>query len=342
MKRDARIGLAVILVLGLAVTLLVGRALYKRGTPPPTETEEVATAGDAPTSTETHGDAAAPSTSAASAPNPNLPTIAAPNSGPATHVDTGAAHPAIPTTPGLQPFIEDERRPITPSSPVTNDHAAALVPAPTSSEPRGTKPTATPTVSSPAPSGDHNNAANSGAGWEDHESAPTPPDAHHADAPSDGYGYTVQAGDNPWKISSKVYGDGKYTQKIAEANPGLSSQKMKVGMVIKIPAIANKTVLLKLPSFAEAKQAGGGATPTGAHAATPEPVATASTTVPAEVHVVPEGSHKVEPGETLGAIAKKYYGTAGPKTIAMIVAANKGLEPTKLKVGQEIVLPAKK
>ena len=32
MKRDARIGLAVVLVLGLAVTLLVGRALkYKRG-----------------------------------------------------------------------------------------------------------------------------------------------------------------------------------------------------------------------------------------------------------------------------------------------------------------------
>ncbi len=31
MKRDARIGLAVVLVLGLGVTLLVGRALYKHG-----------------------------------------------------------------------------------------------------------------------------------------------------------------------------------------------------------------------------------------------------------------------------------------------------------------------
>ena len=31
MKRDARIGMAVVLVLGLSVTMLVGRALYKRG-----------------------------------------------------------------------------------------------------------------------------------------------------------------------------------------------------------------------------------------------------------------------------------------------------------------------
>ncbi len=31
MKRDARIGLAVVLVLGLSVTMLIGRALYKRG-----------------------------------------------------------------------------------------------------------------------------------------------------------------------------------------------------------------------------------------------------------------------------------------------------------------------
>ena len=31
MKRDARIGMAVVLVLGLSVTALIGRALYKRG-----------------------------------------------------------------------------------------------------------------------------------------------------------------------------------------------------------------------------------------------------------------------------------------------------------------------
>ena len=333
MKRDARIGLAVILVLGLAVTLLVGRALYKRGTPAPTDGEEVATAGDAPTSTETHGDPATPATSNAAA---TLPT-AAPTPAPLTHPETNAAHPA--ETPGLKPFIEDERRPITPA---TNDHAASLVPAPLT-ETHGTKPGAQPSTPAPAIGGDHNNAAANGAGWEDHESSPS--DSHHADAPSDGYGYTVQAGDNPWKISSKVYGDGKYTQKIAEANPGLSSQKMKVGMVIKVPAIANKTILLKLPSFAEAKaSAGSGGPAIAAHqpsAPAPER-ATASMPVPAEAHEVPAGSHKVEAGETLGAIAKKYYGTAGPKTIAMIVAANKGLEPTKLKVGQEIVMPAKK
>ena len=39
MKRDARIGLAVVLVLGLAVTLLVARAIAKRGEVAGTDTE---------------------------------------------------------------------------------------------------------------------------------------------------------------------------------------------------------------------------------------------------------------------------------------------------------------
>ena len=332
MKRDARIGLAVVLVLGLAVTLLVGRALYKRGTPPPSDAEEVATAGDAPTSTEIHGDAAAtPAAAANSTANLNAPQAQP------SHTETGAAQHA-PETPGVRTFIEDERKPITPAP----DHAAAIVPAPLT-DARGVKPAAP--VVNPAPiAGDHgappaNNAGS--AGWEDHEA--TPADPHSADAPSGGYGYTVQNGDNMWKISSKVYGDGKYTQKIAEANPGMNSQKLKVGSVIKIPSIPNKTVLLKLPSFGEAKEAG----PVIAqhHAAQAESApAAASIPVPAaDTHEAFAGAtHKVEAGETLGSIAKKYYGTAGPKTVAMIVAANKGLEPTKLKVGQEIVLPAKK
>jgi nucleoid-associated protein YgaU len=327
MKRDARIGLAVVLVLGLAVTLLVGRALYKRGTPAPSDAEEVATAGDAPTTTDIHGGDATtsstPATAANSTPNPNT---SLPN-----HGDTAVQH--APDAPGLRPFIEDERKPIT----SVNDHAATIVPAPIT-DAHGAKPPV------PATAGDHsspppaNNSGASSAGWEDHEG--TPSDPHTAEAPSGGYGYTVQSGDNMWKISSKVYGDGKYTQKIAEANPGMNSQKLKVGSVIKIPSIPNKTVLLKLPSFGEAGSA------VAQHRAAPAESAPAAASMPvaaADSHEAFAGAtHKVEAGETLGSIAKKYYGSAGPKSVALIVAANKGLEPTKLKVGQELVIPAKK
>ena len=73
--------------------------------------------------------------------------------------------------------------------------------------------------------------------------------------PADGFGYTIAAGDNMWKISTKVYGDGKFTQKIQEADPGLNFQKMKVGTVIRIPPIAQKTILMKLPSFAHPSKA---------------------------------------------------------------------------------------
>lgn len=41
-KRDARIGLAVVLVLGLGVTLLVGRALYKHGGPTDIDGDQLA------------------------------------------------------------------------------------------------------------------------------------------------------------------------------------------------------------------------------------------------------------------------------------------------------------
>jgi nucleoid-associated protein YgaU len=163
------------------------------------------------------------------------------------------------------------------------------------------------------------------------------------------YGYTVAGGDNMWKISSKVYGDGKFTQKIVDANPGLNAAKMKAGTVIKIPVIQNKTVLMKLPSFAEASAAaksGGSAIAAKdskeKDTKKSEPVAASTTTKAPEAAPTEATSHKVEAGETLGSIAAKYYGSSGPKSVGRILAANKGLDAAKLKVGQEIQIPAKK
>lgn len=51
--------------------------------------------------------------------------------------------------------------------------------------------------------------------------------------------YTVQAGDSPWTIAQKVYGDGTKYKLIMEAN-GLTDQtRLRVGTVLKIPSLGN-------------------------------------------------------------------------------------------------------
>lgn len=48
--------------------------------------------------------------------------------------------------------------------------------------------------------------------------------------------YTVEAGDNPWTIAQKMYGNGAKYQVIMAANGLTDSTKIKVGMLLKIPA----------------------------------------------------------------------------------------------------------
>jgi len=47
--------------------------------------------------------------------------------------------------------------------------------------------------------------------------------------------HTVQNGDTLWKIATKVYGSGQRWRDIAAANPGLDTNKMKVGQTLVIP-----------------------------------------------------------------------------------------------------------
>lgn len=87
--------------------------------------------------------------------------------------------------------------------------------------------------------------------------------------------YVIQPGDSYYKIAEKKYGDGNLWKLIADANPSLRANALKTGRKIAIPAKGEK------------------------REETTEPVA------------IEGGSrfYVVQPGDTLGAISKKLFGT---------------------------------
>jgi len=77
------------------------------------------------------------------------------------------------------------------------------------------------------------------------EEPPTPPTAEDATAATPPLNdateyqtYTVEKGDNLWKISKRFYGSGKLWKRIYEANSDIiaNPDKIKTGMQLKIPA----------------------------------------------------------------------------------------------------------
>lgn len=71
-----------------------------------------------------------------------------------------------------------------------------------------------------------------------YDSSPTPVVAAPAPAPAPAAGggtYTVQKGDTLYGIARQRYGDGKQWTRIAQANPGVQPQTLKVGQSLVIP-----------------------------------------------------------------------------------------------------------
>lgn len=123
--------------------------------------------------------------------------------------------------------------------------------------------------------------------------------------------YTVVDGDTLSSIASKKAGSVRFVPLLQSINPGLVPEKLKVGQKI------------VLPTASELATAGG------------------TTSKKADA---PSGSgnlrtHVVEAGDTFAGIAERVLGDE--KRVGEIKKLNATLDPTKLRVGQKILLPAK-
>jgi nucleoid-associated protein YgaU len=131
--------------------------------------------------------------------------------------------------------------------------------------------------------------------------------------------YKVEAGDSPFTISQKLFGDGKYASKIMAANPGVNARRLKVGQELTIPDIT-------------AKETAPGSSVAGtADHTDPVPVAGASASAK---------TYKVQAGDTLSGISSKLYGKSS--MWKQLYAANKskiGADPTRLRAGMVLQVP---
>jgi 5'-nucleotidase len=67
---------------------------------------------------------------------------------------------------------------------------------------------------------------------EDEENTQAPPTLTEA---TEGRTYTVRKGDTFWNIATRQLGNGHRWKEIAEMNPGVSPNKLRVGQTIRIP-----------------------------------------------------------------------------------------------------------
>ncbi|HTW94762.1 MAG TPA: LysM domain-containing protein, partial [Tepidisphaeraceae bacterium] len=95
--------------------------------------------------------------------------------------------------------------------------------------------------------------------------------------------HVVAEGETFYTIAEAEYGDGRYYLRLADANPGVNPNDLKVGQVLQIPDLS-----------------GGSDSSASAAANSPDDAGTAS--------IDPTRSYRVQSGDTLERIARKLYG----------------------------------
>jgi len=148
--------------------------------------------------------------------------------------------------------------------------------------------------------------------------------------------YTVQKGDNPWKIAKKY---GVSVDEIMSYNQLKSAKDLKVGQVLTIPPGGKLQDGYAAPTAAGAKTASAGAKKHTA--AAPAPAATAKAKKDSADHAATEAapsgsadSYAVQKGDSVDKIAKKFHVKASD-----IESANNLTDKSVLKIGQKLTIP---
>jgi nucleoid-associated protein YgaU len=149
------------------------------------------------------------------------------------------------------------------------------------------------------------------------EPAPAPAIPVLAEARS----YTVRAGDTLSEIAERELGASRRWPELVAANPGLDPAKLRVGKAIRVPGAKETST--------------GGAQPVALAATTPPRGEAAAKPAPKSA---PGKTWKVGRGENLWRIAERALGDG--KRWREIAALNPRVNPDKLVLGQELVLPA--
>jgi nucleoid-associated protein YgaU len=149
------------------------------------------------------------------------------------------------------------------------------------------------------------------------------------------HAYVIQAGDSPWKIAERLYGNGKHAAAIMKANPNVDSKRLVAGKTLIIPPIPGLILKTNLPL------ASGTASPVAAEPIIPEKV---TTTLNAPVAIAGEQKgtvHVIRANDTYVAIARRHYGSSSNELIEKLRKANPDVDPRRLAVGQTVFVPAK-
>lgn len=132
--------------------------------------------------------------------------------------------------------------------------------------------------------------------------------------------YTVQAGDTPIGIAKK---HGISVKDLLKANKSLEPSKMRVGQTLTIPGATGEKNDKKHPEKGQSKSSPKNEQSAATKEREPKKQASGKT-----------GAHVVKKGETLGGIAAKLG-----VSVDDLLKANKGLNPRRMHVGQELTVP---